>query len=42
MFRRSTVESADFDVDAEVGPGETLTSRLRAGFELSVDGLFAD
>ncbi len=42
VFRRSTAESTDFDVDAEFGPGETVTSPRLAGFELPIDELFGD
>lgn len=42
VFRRSGPESAEFDADAEFGPGATLTSPLLEGFELGVDELFGD
>jgi Uma2 family endonuclease len=42
IFRRGKPASPRFDVDAEVGPGENLTSPLLGGFELPVDELFAD
>ncbi|MEA2685046.1 MAG: hypothetical protein QOE93_241 [Actinomycetota bacterium] len=42
VFRRSMPESPDFDVDAEFGPGETVTSPLLEGFALPVDDLFGD
>ena len=40
VFRRSSAESAGFDVDAEFGPGEMLASPLLEGFGLPVDELF--
>jgi len=42
VFRRATVDSPTFDVDAEFGPGTILTSPRLEGFELSIDGLFGD
>ncbi len=42
VFRRTTAESPGFDVDAEFGPGTTLTSPRLEGFELAIDGLFGD
>jgi Uma2 family endonuclease len=40
VFRRSSPESVGFDEDAEVGPGDTLTSLLLPEFGLEVDELF--
>ena len=42
VFRRATANSLNFDVVAEVGRGETLTSPLLSGFVLSIDELFGD
>jgi Uma2 family endonuclease len=42
VLRRSITESPAFDVNAEVGPGEILTSPLLNGFELAINGLFGD
>ena len=41
VARRSEPKSPTFDVSAEVGPGEALTSPLLPGFGLAVDELFA-
>lgn len=41
ISRRSSPKAATFDVSAEVGPGEALTSPLVEGFALTVDELFA-
>lgn len=40
VYRRSRTDSAMFDVDVELGPGEVLATPLLDGFELTVDTLF--
>ena len=42
VSRRSSPESATFDVELTVARGETLTSPLLPGFELALDELFSD
>ncbi|HUS21857.1 MAG TPA: Uma2 family endonuclease [Aeromicrobium sp.] len=42
MFRRSTPDAVGFDVTAEIGPGDTLTTPLLEGFSQAIDDLFAD
>jgi len=42
VSRRSRPDAAQFDITAEVGPGDALTTPLLAGFSLAVDELFAD
>ena len=42
VSRRSSPESATFDVELTVARGEMLTSPLLPGFELALDDLFSD
>ncbi len=42
VSRRSSRESATFDVELTVARGEMLTSSLLPGFELALDDLFSD
>jgi Uma2 family endonuclease len=41
VYRRSSAESATFDVELEVGAGEELTTPMMPGFVLDVGALFA-
>lgn len=41
VYRRTAPDAPGFDVEGEVGPGETLTTPLLDGFTLPVDDLFA-
>jgi Uma2 family endonuclease len=42
LSRRGAPGAARFDITAELGPGETLTTPLLDGFSLPIDELFAD
>lgn len=41
ISRRPSTKALTFDVSAEVGSGQALTSPLLEGFTLAVDELFA-
>ena len=40
VYRRSGPKAADFDLELEFGPGESLTTPLIPGFSLDVSALF--